>query len=187
MVPLAEAARAGMSISLHSDMPMAPAKPLQLVWSAVNRLTAEGSVNGPDQMIDLDTALRAVTIEAAYSIRQENDIGSITPGKLANFTVLERSPYAVAPTALKDIPVWGTVLEGRVQPAPAAPERRADASSAIRPILASRPPNAPWSSGRSAGGDHLFCSHPGAEPTVSCACNGGAFASVVSGMLTQGR
>lgn len=196
MVHLAEAARAGMSISFHSDMPMAPAKPLQLIWSAVNRLTAEGPVSGPDQVIDLDTALRAVTIEAAYSIRQENDIGSITPGKLANFTVLEQSPYAVAPTALKDIPVWGTILEGRIQPAPAAPERRADASPTIRAVPASTRPDAPWPSGSAAAGkqrtlfrpeasSHLFCSHPGGEPTMSCACNGDAFASAVSRMLPR--
>ena len=119
MVPLGDAHRAGMSISFHSDMPMAPAKPLQLVWSAVNRLSAEGQVMGEDQKVDLDTALKAVTIDAAYSIRLEDEVGSITPGKYANFTVLEESPYAVEPIALKDIAVWGTVLEGRVQPAAA--------------------------------------------------------------------
>ncbi len=74
---------------------------------------------GEDQKVDLDTALKAVTIDAAYSIRLENEVGSITPGKYANFTVLEESPYAVEPMALKDIAVWGTVLEGRVQPAAA--------------------------------------------------------------------
>ena len=117
MVPLGDAQRAGMSISFHSDMPMAPAKPLQLVWSAINRLSAEGQVMGEDQKVDLDTALKAVTIDAAYSIQLEKELGSITPGKYANFTVLEESPYAVEPMALKDIAVWGTVLEGRVQPA----------------------------------------------------------------------
>lgn len=192
MVPLADAVRAGMSISFHSDMPMAPAKPLQLMWSAMNRLTAEGPVSGPDQVIDLDTALRAMTIEAAYSIRLENEIGSITPGKLANFTVLEQSPYAVAPTALRDIPVWGTVLEGRVQPAPAAPQRRTEMAPTIHaaprfgvtrlsgPFIATDPTLA-----GPVACDNLFCSHPGAEPTVSCACGGGAFAAIVSAMLEE--
>uniref|UniRef100_UPI0022EB22DC amidohydrolase n=1 Tax=Falsiroseomonas oryzae TaxID=2766473 RepID=UPI0022EB22DC len=124
MVPLKDAENAGMSISFHSDMPMAPAKPLQLIWAAVNRFTAEGPVMGEDQRVSLDLALRAMTIEAAYSIRLENEVGSITPGKLANFTILEQSPYGVAPAALKDILVWGTVLEGRVQPAPPAPGPR---------------------------------------------------------------
>jgi hypothetical protein len=193
-VPLADAVRAGMSISFHSDMPMAPAKPLQLMWSAVNRLTAAGSVSGPDQVIDLETALRAMTIEAAYSIRLEKEIGSITPGKLENFTVLEQSPYAVAPTALKDIPVWGTVLEGRVQPAPAAPQRRAEVSPSIQParlagFSAARPSGRFAATDPTLGGpeicNHFFCSHPGAEPAVSCACGGGAFAAVVSAMLVE--
>ena len=117
MVPMGDVMRnGGMSISFHSDMPMAPAKPLQLMWSGVNRLTAEGSVAGPQHKVDVETALKAITINAAYSIRLESEIGSIEPGKLANFTVLEQSPFDVEPSKLKDIKVWGTVLEGRVQP-----------------------------------------------------------------------
>jgi predicted amidohydrolase YtcJ len=60
--------------------------------------------------------LRAVTIEAAYSWRQEDRIGSIAPGKMANFTVLEEDPCAVDPLRLKDIKVWGTVFEGALYP-----------------------------------------------------------------------
>jgi hypothetical protein len=123
MVPLKDAADAGMHISFHSDMPMAPAKPMQLVWSAVNRFTAEGDVAGPEQRVDLDTALRAITIDAAHSIRLENEVGSITPGKYANFTILEANPYEVAPEDLADVGVWGTVLEGRVQPVRATSDR----------------------------------------------------------------
>ena len=63
---------------------MAPAKPLQLVWAAINRVTAEGEVSGVDQKIDLQTALEAITINSAYSIRLEKEVGSIEPGKLAN-------------------------------------------------------------------------------------------------------
>jgi predicted amidohydrolase YtcJ len=57
-----------------------------------------------------------VTIEAAYSWRQEDTIGPIAPGKIANFTVLEEDPYAVDATTLKDVPVWGTVFEGALYP-----------------------------------------------------------------------
>jgi predicted amidohydrolase YtcJ len=125
MVPLGDAKRNGMSMSFHSDMPMAPAKPLHLVWSAMNRITAEGEVMGPDQRVDLDTSLRAITIDAAYSIRLENEVGSITPGKFANFTVLDKSPYDVDPKDIRSIAVWGTVLEGNVQQAPPLPQRKA--------------------------------------------------------------
>lgn len=103
------------SLSFHSDMPMAPAKPLQLVWAAVNRLTFEGHVAGPEHKVPLETALRAITIDAAYSIQLEKRVGSIEPGKDANLTILEASPFDVELEAIKDIVVWGTMLEGRLQ------------------------------------------------------------------------
>jgi hypothetical protein len=149
MVPLGEVVRNGMSLSFHSDMPMAPAKPLQLMWAAVNRLTAEGQVAGPDHKVSLDVALRAMTIDAAFSIQLENEVGSIEVGKVANLTILEEDPYAVPPAKIKDIAVWGTILEGRIQPAPAAPKSasrtgrgRPNASnSAIVNVLADEGPH----------------------------------------------
>ena len=47
----------------------------------------------------------------------EDQLGSITPGKLANFSVLAEDPYTVEPTRLNEIPVLGTVYEGRWFPA----------------------------------------------------------------------
>lgn len=116
MVPHGDVVKNGGSLSFHSDMPMAPAKPMQLVWAAVNRFTAEGAVAGPQHRVSLDVALKAITVDAAYSIRMEQRVGSIEVGKDANLTVLTQSPYDVAPEKLKDIQVWGTMLEGRVQP-----------------------------------------------------------------------
>lgn len=106
----------GVPLSYHSDLPMAPSAPLYLAWCGVNRLTPSGRVAGPEQRVSVDAALRAVTIEAAYSWRHEDQLGSIAPGKIANFTVLEQDPYAVPPEQLKDVPIWGTVFEGRVFP-----------------------------------------------------------------------
>ncbi len=69
------------------------------------------------ERIGVDDALRAVTIEAAYSWLQEDRIGSIAPGKIANFTALEEDPDAVDPIGLADAPVWGTMFEGTIHPA----------------------------------------------------------------------
>ncbi|HXY83799.1 MAG TPA: amidohydrolase family protein, partial [Candidatus Saccharimonadales bacterium] len=102
--------------SFHSDLPMGPSNPLYLAWCGANRITHSGRVAGPEQRIPIEAALRAITIEAAYSWRKENEIGSIAPGKIANFTILEKDPYSVDPTKLKDIPIWGTVFEGRLFP-----------------------------------------------------------------------
>jgi len=116
MVRLGDVERAQIPYSLHSDMPMAPGQPLFLMWAAVNRVTNAGNLRAPEQRISRLGALRAVTIEAAYSLQLENDIGSIEPGKLANFTILSENPVTVDPMDIKNIAVWGTVLEGRLQP-----------------------------------------------------------------------
>jgi predicted amidohydrolase YtcJ len=118
MVRLGDLARAGISFSFHSDMPMAPARPLFLMGSAVNRATPSGRIAGPEQRVSVEDALRAVTLDAAFSLRLEDEIGSIAPGKRASFTVLDESPFDVDPGAIPDIGVTATVLEGRVQPVP---------------------------------------------------------------------
>lgn len=110
------ALRNKIPFSYHSDTPISPAAPLFLAWCGVNRISESGRVAGPEQRITVDQALRAITIEAAYSWGKEHEIGSIAPGKIANFTVLEEDPYAVPKIKLKDVPVWGTVFEGRVFP-----------------------------------------------------------------------
>jgi predicted amidohydrolase YtcJ len=116
MVRLGDIERAGVSYSLHSDMPMAPGQPLFLMHCAVNRTTVSGRVAAPDQRASRLGALKGVTLSAAHSLRMENDMGSIVPGKLANFTILEDNPLTVDAAKIKDIPVWGTVFEGKVLP-----------------------------------------------------------------------
>lgn len=106
----------GIPLSLHSDLPMGPADPLMLAWCAVNRITSSGRVAGPEQRIGVHEALRAVTIEAAFSWRMDDELGSIATGKLANFTVLADDPYAVDPERLNEIAILGTVYDGRWYP-----------------------------------------------------------------------
>jgi predicted amidohydrolase YtcJ len=106
------ALREGVSFSIHSDAPVTPLGPLHTSWCAVNRVTATGDVLGEDEKIPVIDALHAVTIGAAHQIKMDHDVGSIEPGKLADFAVLGDDPLGVDPMALKDIEVWGTVLGG---------------------------------------------------------------------------
>lgn len=108
----------GVPVTLHSDCTMAPLEPLRLAWSAATRQTVAGNVLTPDECLTLDQALRAITIDAAWCLRWEDEIGSIRTGKQADFTVLEQDPYEVGVDGLPGIPIWGTVFEGA--PAPIA-------------------------------------------------------------------
>jgi predicted amidohydrolase YtcJ len=100
-------------LSLHSDYFMAPAEPLLLVWSAVNRVNSEGQVLAPDEKISLFTGMKGITIEAARSIRMENEIGTITTGKKADFVLLAENPFKIDPLKIKDIKIYSTVFEGK--------------------------------------------------------------------------
>lgn len=120
MVRSGSVVRAGIPLSFHSDLPMGPADPLLMASFAVNRITPSGRVAAPEQRISVQDGLEAVTIGAAHSWQREADLGSIEPGKLANFTILADDPFEVDPTDLGRIPVLGTVFEGVWFPVSAA-------------------------------------------------------------------
>ncbi len=105
---------AGVHVALHSDAPVTPLGPLFTAWCAVNRQTMSGRTLGEAQKITVPEALYAVTMGAAYTLKMDDEIGSIETGKRADFAVLGEDPLAVDPAALKDVPVLGTVLGGRV-------------------------------------------------------------------------
>jgi len=102
----------GLPLSFHSDFSMAPVEPLTLVWTAVNRVTSQGSKFSQDQRISVFDAMKAVTINAARCLNLEREIGSIKEGKVANFTVLNEDPFKVDPMRIKDIQVRGIVYRG---------------------------------------------------------------------------
>jgi predicted amidohydrolase YtcJ len=109
-------ARAGIPLALHSDCPMAPARPLLLAQVAATRLTAEGTQLRKEERLSIDEALKAITLDAAFTLGVENEIGSIVSGKKADFTVLEADPYVAGAEGLAGIPIWGTVFEGTAYP-----------------------------------------------------------------------
>lgn len=117
IAPLGGLARRNVPVALHSDFPMAPAEPLFLAWTAASRETMSGKVFAPAERLSLDQAIRAVTIDAAYMINMESQLGSIEAGKLADFAVLDKDPYEAGVDGLRSIKVWGTVIEGKAYPA----------------------------------------------------------------------
>ncbi|WP_293456565.1 amidohydrolase family protein [Phenylobacterium sp.] len=111
--PTADALKAGVRFSLHTDAPVVPPDPMHAMWSAVNRVTRSGYALGPGQRISPMDALRAVTIWPAWQHFDEASRGSITPGKLADLVVLDADPLTVEPMAIRDIKVLATIKEGR--------------------------------------------------------------------------
>jgi predicted amidohydrolase YtcJ len=117
MEPCGTAKRLGVPFSLHSDANVTPLGPLHLIWCAVNRVTPKGRILGASERISVYDALWAVTQDAAYQMHMDHLMGSIECGKWADFTVLDESPLDVDPMAIRDIPVWGTVVGGIKHPA----------------------------------------------------------------------
>ncbi len=106
------AERLGVQFSFHSDANVTPLGHLHTMWCAVNRLTPSGRVLGPEERISPESALRAATLGAAFQLKMDHEVGSIEPGKLADFTVLSDNPLTVDPMSIRDIEVVGTVLGG---------------------------------------------------------------------------
>jgi hypothetical protein len=119
--------RAGMRVSCHSDFMMAPPEPLTLAWCAASRRTASGRVAAPEERLTLLEALRGVTIDAAWALRIEHEVGSIAAGKRADFCVLEDDPFELGVERLNEVRVAGTVFEGtpHLLPSPVASSLRA--------------------------------------------------------------
>ena len=110
MVRSASVVQRGIPLSFHSDLPMCPADPMLMASFAVNRVTKSGRVAGPEQRIGLHDALRAVTVEAAYSWSREDELGSIEVGKIANLTVLDDDPYGADTLQIGEIPIRTTMF-----------------------------------------------------------------------------
>ena len=79
-----------------------------------------GSLIGGDERISPYDALRAVTVMAAYQIREEASKGILRRGKLADLVILDKNPLKVDPKTIRDIAVVETIKEGqtvfRLQP-----------------------------------------------------------------------
>lgn len=109
--PAASALQAGVPFTFHQDTPVIEPDMLETIWCSINRLT-KGGTKLDAEAIPVRDALRAVTINAAYQYFEENEKGSIRPGKRADFVILDKNPLTVAPMELKNIRVLQTIKDG---------------------------------------------------------------------------
>jgi predicted amidohydrolase YtcJ len=127
MDPAADCVRLDLPFTIHTDAPCLNIGTLQLVQTAVTRkCSVDGSIVGPEQAVSLTDALRAVTSHAAGQVGLSDQLGTLETAKLADFTLLEKDPYAVDPEALMAINVSQTWVGGRKMfgwgPAPPFPD-----------------------------------------------------------------
>lgn len=104
----------GIVAAGSSDVPVVSADPFVNLRSAVTRLTQDGQEMGPEQGVTIEEAIRMFTANGAYASFEERIKGTITPGKLADFAVLDRDPRTVPAEELHTLRAELTVIDGRV-------------------------------------------------------------------------
>jgi len=103
----------GLIFTSHHDAPVAFPDSMRVLSATVTRVArGSGRVIGPEQRVDVMTALKAMTIWPAWQHFEENDKGSLEVGKLADFVVLSDDPTAIEPEKLARIRVTETIKEG---------------------------------------------------------------------------
>ena len=112
--PTGWARERGMMFGTHHDAPVAFPDSMRILSATVTRKTRTGDILGPHQRVDALTALKAMTIWPAWQIFEENEKGSIEPGKLADLVILSDDPTGMDPDALDDLAVVFTIKNGEV-------------------------------------------------------------------------
>ncbi|EKU47691.1 amidohydrolase [Brevibacterium casei] len=121
--PLGEFVAEGVPVTLSSDAPVAEPRPLEAMQTAVTRVTSRGHRLGSDSLcISPEQALRAHTFEGAKTLGRENEFGSLSVGKRADFTVLAADPITSAPDKIASIPVLETWVDGYRRYSAASPD-----------------------------------------------------------------
>ncbi|MCJ7608466.1 amidohydrolase [Candidatus Bathyarchaeota archaeon] len=105
---------AGIKVAAHSDHDASPYPPLMAIHALVNRRTRTGKPLGQSQRISVTEALSLYTSNAAYHSFDENDLGSIESGKLADMVILGIDLLTAPSETIKDIPVDATIMGGRI-------------------------------------------------------------------------
>jgi len=113
LYPFASWRRAGITAAGSSDAPVITADPLLGIRDAVLRRTGQGRELGRGERVGVGDALALYTLGGAFAMHRENELGSLEPGKLADFVVLDANPLGTDPARIGDIQILATVISGR--------------------------------------------------------------------------
>jgi predicted amidohydrolase YtcJ len=104
----------GIVTCANSDCPVCSANPMLGIYSAVTRKTLNRDVLDNSECISVMEAIRMYTINAAYAFFDEEIIGSIEPGKLADLVVLSEDILTIPPEEIKNVEVIMTIINGKI-------------------------------------------------------------------------
>ena len=104
-----------LRFSLHTDSPVTPVSLFAVLQYAAERRSFSGRLLGPEHRLDVATALRAVTLDAAWQHFLEDKVGSLEVGKFADLIVLSQNPLDTPLSELTGIQVLTTVIGGEVE------------------------------------------------------------------------
>src|SRR5262249_27755227 len=103
---------AGLPVPGSSDRPVVRGAPLLGIHDMVNQRTASGRPFNPAEAITAEEAIRCYTLHSAHAAFRERQLGSLEPGKLADFAVLSADPTAIHPEEIAGVEVLATVVGG---------------------------------------------------------------------------
>jgi hypothetical protein len=109
----------GAAVAFGSDAPVEAIEPLNGIHAAVTRQRVDGAPGSegwiPEQRITIREAVAGYTVGAAIASNREDYMGTISPGNLADLTILERDIFAIHPSEIPGVGVAGTIVDGQVK------------------------------------------------------------------------
>jgi hypothetical protein len=109
--------KSGAVIANGSDFPVEEPNPMLGIYASITRQDPSGHPPKgwqPDQRLSREETLKSFTIDAAFAAHAEKDLGSLTPGKLADLVVLSKDVMTVPPPEILSTTVTTTVIGGRI-------------------------------------------------------------------------
>lgn len=111
--PTRDALEAGLNVTSHHDAPVTMPNSMRVLDATVNRVTRTGKILGPDQRLTPYEGLKTLTTWAAKQYFEENEKGTLTEGKLADFVIVDKNPIKIDPANIHQITILESIKEGK--------------------------------------------------------------------------
>lgn len=114
VLPIKTAMNNHLVVSMHADQPMFESLPFRLIQTAMERSTKNDTILGGNESLSLPEAMKALTINAAWQIHMEDKLGTLEPGKYADFIILDRNPFDIPTSELEEVKCVKTYVNGNL-------------------------------------------------------------------------